>query len=172
MSTYNMLALHPWHDDPLHTGDFAHVDGKGKFWHYGANHTADCIILSDEPEPCVVLITRHDNGLLALPGGFVDLGETAITAAVREAREEIGIVLDESQATEVYDGPVADHRATHHAWPHTTAFRFLVFRTVTLTPGDDATDVNWYTPRTLSRHMCHGSHFSLIAAALGTCYTV
>lgn len=160
------LQLHPWHDDRERADGFRDVDGKGQFWHYGANRTADCVIFSDESEPRIALVTRRDNGLLALPGGFVDLGETALNAAIREAHEEIGITLDASQATEIYDGPVADHRATRHAWPHTTAFRFVITHATELMPGDDAVHADWYALDNLSETKLHGSHFTLISSAL------
>lgn len=110
-------------------------------------------------------MTRKDNGLLALPGGFIDLGETALTAAIREAHEEIGLSLLPGNAERIYDGPVADDRATRHAWPHTTAFRFIVSEAVALTAGDDATYANWYPVNTLEKSKLHGSHFSLISSA-------
>ncbi len=39
----------------------------------------------------VLLIRRHDDGLWALPGGLVDVGETAAEAARRELWEETGL---------------------------------------------------------------------------------
>lgn len=159
-----VLPLHPWYGDTKHEVDYNDVGGKGQFWRYGPNRTADCIILSDEPEPRVALVTRHDNGLLALPGGFVDLGETALAAALREAQEEIGIILNAAAAEQIYDGPVADYRATRHAWPHTTAYRF-VMPAIALTPGDDATHADWYALDKLTPDSLHGSHFSLISTA-------
>lgn len=165
MKQPDALPSHPWMNNPEYTEGFQHIDGKGGFWHYGANRTADCVIMTDEHEPRVALITRKDNGLLALPGGFVDIGETALVAALREAREEIGIVLNTTQAEQIYDGPVADHRATRHAWPHTTAFRFLVADALALTASDDAVDAGWYSVAALLPEQLHGSHFSLISAA-------
>jgi len=40
----------------------------------------------------LLLIRRHDDGLWALPGGAVEVGETTAAAAVRELVEETGIV--------------------------------------------------------------------------------
>lgn len=39
----------------------------------------------------LLLIRRHDDGLWALPGGLVEVGETLAEAAERELQEEVGI---------------------------------------------------------------------------------
>lgn len=39
----------------------------------------------------LLLIRRHDDGLWALPGGLVDVGETLAEAAERELWEEVGV---------------------------------------------------------------------------------
>lgn len=52
-------------------------------------------IVADERGRVLLIRRRRDpgRGLLGLPGGFVDPGETAERAARREAREEVGIGL-------------------------------------------------------------------------------
>ena len=54
---------------------------------------ADIVIeLEDRPGRPIVVIRRANPPLgHALPGGFVDIGETVEHAAVREAREETGL---------------------------------------------------------------------------------
>ena len=157
--------LHPWRDDPAHTNSFRDIGGTGGLWRYGPNFPADFAILTKDLG-CIALITRRDNGLLALPGGFVDKGELAIDTAIREANEETGITLTKEAAEELYSGPVADYRATLRAWPHTTLFRFLTAHTLQLNPNDDAIYADWYEVETLTPDKLHGSHFTLIQKAI------
>jgi 8-oxo-dGTP diphosphatase len=46
----------------------------------------------------------------ALPGGFVDVGETIATAAVREAREETSLEVTLSEQFFCYSNPARDPR--------------------------------------------------------------
>ena len=42
--------------------------------------------------------TGYGDGLLNVPGGKLEEGETVLAAAVREAREELGVVVDPADA--------------------------------------------------------------------------
>ena len=53
----------------------------------------------------VLLIRRVDNGLWALPGGIIELDETAADAAVRETREETGVEVRVVGLVGVYTDP-------------------------------------------------------------------
>ena len=52
------------------------------------------IAITDRPEPGVILTVRREHlrthaGQIAFPGGRIDPGEDAVTAALREAHEEV-----------------------------------------------------------------------------------
>lgn len=53
----------------------------------------------------LLLIRRTDNGNWALPGGAIDLGESIAQAAVRETREETGIVCEITGLVGIYSDP-------------------------------------------------------------------
>ena len=73
--------------------------------------TVDIIIRFREG---IVLINRKNPPFgWALPGGFVDYGESLETAAIREAREETGLELDNLRQFRAYSDPDRDPR--HHS---------------------------------------------------------
>lgn len=63
------------------------------------------------PDGRVVLVRRrYPPPGWALPGGFVDVGETVEAAAVREAREETGLEVTLEELLHVYSAPRRDAR--------------------------------------------------------------
>lgn len=74
--------------------------------------TVDIIIELPAREGCpIVLIERRYPPLgWALPGGFVDVGETVEHAALREAREETGLQVELVRLLGVYSAPERDPR--------------------------------------------------------------
>jgi ADP-ribose pyrophosphatase YjhB (NUDIX family) len=77
--------------------------------------TVDIIIevTGDDGRPGIVLIKRLNPPFgWAIPGGFVDYGETTESAAVREAEEETGLAVRLTGLLGVYSDPERDPR--HH----------------------------------------------------------
>ena len=59
----------------------------------------------------IVLIQRKNTPLgLALPGGFVDIGESVENAVVREMKEEISLDVEIKELFGVYSDPSRDKR--------------------------------------------------------------
>ncbi len=101
--------------------------------------TADVIIYS--PERGIVLIKRGRPPYgWALPGGFVEIGETVEATAVREAREETGLEITLTALLGIYSDPARDPR--RHTM--TTVFMAEATHFDTLRSGDDAADVAFH----------------------------
>ncbi|CAA9892154.1 7,8-dihydro-8-oxoguanine triphosphatase [Candidatus Methylobacter favarea] len=73
---------------------------------------ADIIIeLTDFPDRPIVLIERAYSPYgWAIPGGFVDLGEMVEYAAMREAKEEVGLEVQLQALLGIYSDPPRDTR--------------------------------------------------------------
>jgi len=111
--------------------------------------TVDIIIeLVDKPHRPIVLIERHYPPLgWAIPGGFVDYGESVEIAARREALEETGLEVELISQFHVYSDPSRDERQ------HTISVVFLATATGEPKAGDDAKGVGifecWRVPDNL-----------------------
>ncbi len=103
--------------------------------------TVDIII---EVNDAIVLIKRKNppHGW-AIPGGFVDYGESYETAAIREAKEETGLVIEDLQQFRTYSDPGRDARQ------HTASTVFIAQAHKQPTAGDDAAEARLFTQSNL-----------------------
>lgn len=113
------------------------------YYHNNAAAAGTVVHCGDE----VLFIERGENpakGLLDVPGGFVDYGETLEQAAIRETHEEVGLLLE---------------RVAYVAsFPNVYRYRDVVYQTCDvyfeahlhtkprLQAGDDAAACHWRRP--------------------------
>lgn len=88
----------------------------------------------------IVLIQRKNEPLgLALPGGFVDVGESVEDAVVREMKEEISLDVEIKSLLGVYSDPKRDDRF------HTASVAYVCKATGIPVGADDAKEANIYS---------------------------
>lgn len=156
--------LHPAFNAMVTNPEVSVITGKGAYWNWGPNFTADPIVITQTKQPRILLIQRGDTGKWALPGGFVDTGETnPELSARRELKEEANFDAP-PEATLVYAGVVGDVRTTAHAWPETSAYLYQVDRHSPIQAGDDAKDARWFRLHDID-NLLFGSHNFLISEA-------
>jgi len=104
---------------------------------------ADALILVDGG---VVLIRRENppyQGFYALPGGFVEVGETVEEAAKREAKEETGLEIRLLKLVGIYSKPDRDPRG------HIVSICYLALGSGELSAGSDARSAGVFDPENL-----------------------
>ena len=104
--------------------------------------TADVIIeipMFDD-KPIVLIERKYEPYGWAIPGGFVEVGETIATAAQREALEETSLEVDLDILLGIYSDPKRDFRG------HTVCAVFVGSASGKPVAADDAKDIALFDP--------------------------
>ena len=104
--------------------------------------SADVVVL-DQQKKQILLIQRLKDpfaGSWALPGGFMEMDESADQCAIRELQEETGLLVDAVKQIGAYSALNRDPRGR----VVTVAFLAFADKTSEVQAADDAADVQWF----------------------------
>jgi ADP-ribose pyrophosphatase YjhB (NUDIX family) len=108
--------------------------------------TVDIIIRverEDGKKGIVLIFRKNEPKAWALPGGFVDYGETLEQAALREAREETGLRVESLEQFHTYSDPRRDPRQ------HNISTVFTARARGKPRAGDDAGEIGIFSEENL-----------------------
>ena len=134
----------------------------------GPHLTADAVVIRGNE---IALVRRKSDGMWALPGGFLDPGETFQACALREFKEEAGvdlvagILIQSIERPVAFDAPDRDHRSRIISGAVLIRVR-QACDCPELVAGDDADDARWFDRELLPR--LYADHNKIIEALLAT----
>ena len=105
--------------------------------------TADCIVITREAKPKVLLIQRGNppfKGAWAFPGGFMNMDETTEQCAIRELEEETGLRLSDIHQIGTYSKVDRDPRGR----TVTVAYLAIIDEPIAVIGQDDAAKAEWW----------------------------
>jgi len=110
--------------------------------------TTDAAVIDDRGQ--ILLIRRADNGLWAMPGGALEVGETPAQGTAREALEETGVHCRPVALVGIFDSRLRGSLVRHHLYQ----FVFLCqpLSDIPETPPSHANeirDVRWFPEHAL-----------------------
>ena len=106
--------------------------------------TADCVVITKEIEPKVLLIQRGNEpfkGQWAFPGGFMNMDETTEQCAVRELEEETGLKISKIKQIGAYSKVDRDPRGR----TVTVAYLAIIDKVEAVKGLDDAAKAQWFS---------------------------
>ena len=127
--------------------------------------TADCIVFACQNEKTQVLLIKRGSepckDMWALPGGFMNIDESAEEAAIRELKEETEIDVKEVTQVGAYSKVDRDPRER----VITIAFYTVIDNPVKAVGQDDAKQAEWFTLDNLPTLAF--DHSEILSAAIG-----
>ena len=125
--------------------------------------TADCVVITNEPQPKVLLIQRGAEpfkGAWAFPGGFMNMDETTEQCAIRELEEETGLKVAKVHQIGSYSKVDRDPRGR----TITVAYLAIIDSTENVIDQDDAAKAEWF-PITELPHLAF-DHYDIMKDAI------
>ena len=99
----------------------------------------DAVIVNNNSIVCVKRKNIPFKGMFALPGGFMDIGETTEQAIIRESLEETGLHIEIVKLLGVYSEPLRDPRG------HVVSICYLATSKDIPIPGSDACEIKLFS---------------------------
>lgn len=127
--------------------------------------TADCVVMTNEPLPKVLLIQRGADpfkGAWAFPGGFMNMDETTEDCAIRELEEETGLRVTAVDQIGAYSKVDRDPRGR----TITVAYLAIIDSPEEVIGQDDAAKAEWF-PITELPHLAF-DHYDIMQDAVRT----
>ena len=127
--------------------------------------TADCVVMTNEPLPKVLLIQRGADpfkGAWAFPGGFMNMDETTEDCAIRELEEETGLKVTAVDQIGAYSKVDRDPRGR----TITVAYLAIIDSPEKVIGQDDAAKAEWF-PITELPHLAF-DHYDIMQDAVRT----
>lgn len=105
--------------------------------------TADCMVFNQEGDKIWVLLIKRKNDpykdCWAFPGGFINIDESAEDAAIRELKEETGLIVSKVEQLKAYSNLDRDPRE------RVITIAFIAESTIKdVKGGDDAKEARWF----------------------------
>ena len=125
---------------------------------------ADAAVIDDTGK--ILLIRRADNRLWAMPGGALDVGETAAQGAVREVLEETGYTCEPVALIGIYDSRFCGTPSLYHLYQISFLCRplFHIARVNPSTYAHEVLETGWFSEHELPNDIDPG-HVSRIPEA-------
>jgi 8-oxo-dGTP diphosphatase len=125
--------------------------------------TADCVVMTNEPQPKVLLIQRGADpykGAWAFPGGFMNMDETTEQCAIRELEEETGLKVAKVHQISAYSKVDRDPRGR----TITVAYLAIIDSPENVIGQDGAAKAEWF-PITELPHLAF-DHYDIMKDAI------
>ena len=150
---------------PLAARDRASAFSRTEYWHDPHAPTPNslvpaCGLLAVDQDGRLLLQRRRDTGQWAIPMGKMEIGETPSQCAVRETREETGVLTEVTGILGVYSDP--GHVVAYHDGEIRQQYEVILLgRPVSGEPtaNEEASDVGWFAVGELAALDIHPSQW-------------